>query len=651
MKLNSFFKYMNQNHRLRCCVASLGIVIGSLASAATSTQTVSLNSGWNLVGNGLTEPIGVNSSLGNASLVTTVWKWNVSSSKWAFYAPSLPDGGAAYAAAKGYDFLTTIYGGEGFWVNASQPFSLTLEAAPQKLSSTFQEGKPGALRSGWNLVSVGDTLSARVFNASLGLTPPSAGAVAQNLTSLWAWDSTQGKWFFYAPQLDASGGSALKDYATAKGYLDFTTQSKNLGSGVGFWVNYPSSSEMDTIEPVLKAMMADWSSCTTSAKQHAATLVQGAYMGGKPVAAWIDEICSYGLGTIEPKNPRLVGLAGDKAIVVFTFSSNAHVGEIAFGFQKVNGTWKLLGVDAASPMDDPNVRHAFTLNLDSARSSKALFQFERYVDFWTNRSHFPNASMPASIEVFVIGADDAGTKWSTSAFPSTPDLILYPAPSNCSNLYTLDANKKDCNSFAYDSLYPSLFSKLESNTYSLALYKFKDANGNCFSCEASTGLPISGAVLGNAKTATQIFGSSVTAAQLSTSAGIAPTALSSEVKTNARRYFGMPSDTQLDTLSNALMSTNLSKTLTVPWNKPTKFNNPIDGVWGGTMACGTNNSWVNTEDVQVGLVDTSYVLNYNNPSSKNFNNASYVSITLANKKDLSEYAFYINANRNNICTN
>ena len=636
---------------LRRCMVCLGFVISALATAATSTQTLSLNSGWNLVGNGLTEPIGVSSSFGNSSLVTTVWKWNVSTSKWSFYAPSQPDGGAAYAASKGYDFLSTIYGGEGFWVNASQPFTLTLEAAPQKLSSSFQEGKPGALRLGWNLVSVGDTVSARVFNANLGLTPPSAGVVAQNLTTLWAWDSTQGKWFFYAPLLDASGGTALKDYATTKGYLDFSTQSKNLGSGVGFWVNYPSSSEMDAIEPVLKAMMADWSSCTTSAKQHAATLVQGAYMGGKTVAAWIDDICSYGLGTIEPKNPRLIGLAGDKAIVQVTFSSSKHVGDIAFAFQKANGTWKLLGVDAASPMDDPNVRHAFTLNLDSARSTKALFQFERYVDFWTERSNFPGASLPASIEVYVMSTDEIGTKWSASSFPSTPDLILYPAPSTCSNLYTLDASKKDCNSFAYDSLYPSLFTKLESTPYSVLLYKFKDATGNCFSCEASTGLPISGAVLGNAKTATQIFGSTVTASQLSTSAGIAPSVLSTEVKTNARRYFGMPTDVQLDTLTNALMSTNLSNTLTVPWSKATKFNNPIDGVWGGTVACGNNNSWVNTDNVQVGLTDTAYVVNYNNPSSKTFNNAGYVSITLAHKKDMAEYAFYIRASRSNICVN
>ena len=651
MVLRLGFKKFVQKISFGGCVATLCFVFSSLAVAETTTQTLSLNSGWNLVGNGLTEPIGVSGSFGNASLVTTVWKWNVSTSKWAFYAPSQADGGAAYAASKGYDFLSTIYGGEGFWVNASQPFSLTFEAAPQKLSSSFQEGKAGAMRLGWNLVSVGDTTSARVFNSNLGLTPPSAGFVPQNLTTLWAWDSTQAKWFFYAPQLDASGGTVLKDYIAAKGYLDFTTQSKNLGSGVGFWVNSPSSSEMDAIDPVIKAFMADVSSCTTSAKQHAATLVQGAYMGGTTVAAWLDNICSYGLGTLESKNPRLIGLAGDKAIVQVTFTGSTIAADIGFGFQKVNGTWKFMGLDVAAPMDDPNVRHAFILNLDSSRSTKALYQYERYVDFWTNRSHFTGATLPASIEVYLIGTEEASFKWTASGFPSTPDLILYPAPSTCSNLYTLDSTKKSCNSFADDASYPSMFAKLESNPYSLVMYKFKDANGKCLTCEASTGVPLAGSLLGNAKTVAQIFGSSVTAAQLATSAGIAPSAMSAVVKTNARRYFGMPTDTQLDTLSTSLLSTSLSNTLSVPWTKATKFNNPIDGVWGGTNACGSNTSWVDTTEVRVVPTDTAYNLTYNNPSSKTFNNAGYVSITLAHKKDMSEFAFYIRASRSSICTN
>jgi hypothetical protein len=60
-----------------------------------------------------------------------------------------------------------------------------------------------------------------------------------NLTSLWAWDSAQSQWYFYAPSLDAQGGTALVDYIGAKSYKDFISSGKTLGNGVGIWVNRP----------------------------------------------------------------------------------------------------------------------------------------------------------------------------------------------------------------------------------------------------------------------------------------------------------------------------------------------------------------------------------------------------------------------------
>ena len=77
--------------------------------------------GWNLAGGG--SSLIVAATFGNAANVSTVWKWNSSAGKWAFYTPSLADGGASYAASHGYDFLTTIDGGEGYWVNAKQAFA------------------------------------------------------------------------------------------------------------------------------------------------------------------------------------------------------------------------------------------------------------------------------------------------------------------------------------------------------------------------------------------------------------------------------------------------------------------------------------------------------------------------------------------------
>lgn len=49
---------------------------------------------------------------------------NITYPAWAFYTPSLTTAAlAAYAAGKGYDVLTTINSGEGFWVNAKISFT------------------------------------------------------------------------------------------------------------------------------------------------------------------------------------------------------------------------------------------------------------------------------------------------------------------------------------------------------------------------------------------------------------------------------------------------------------------------------------------------------------------------------------------------
>ena len=97
-------------------------VLGSIVNAAT----IDLLSGWNLLGNGIHDaPLPAATLFGNASQVVTVWKWLPATSKWAFYAPSMTAPNlAVYAAGKGYDVLTTIGSGEGYWVNALLGFSV-----------------------------------------------------------------------------------------------------------------------------------------------------------------------------------------------------------------------------------------------------------------------------------------------------------------------------------------------------------------------------------------------------------------------------------------------------------------------------------------------------------------------------------------------
>ncbi len=215
--------------------------------------------GWNLVGNGFQSPIAVASTFNDAARVTAVWKWvtagnatGVAYPAWAFYSPSLGDGGAAYAASRGYDFLTTIGAGEGFWVNARAPFSVPLSIATAVPSSSFMPavanpataGGAHALPQGWSLVATGDSPTPARFGSAIATalaTPPSAGQVYTNLTTLWAWDATRRGWYFWAPSLVNSSG--LASYIANKGYLDFaattTVPAGTLSPTTGFWVNMP----------------------------------------------------------------------------------------------------------------------------------------------------------------------------------------------------------------------------------------------------------------------------------------------------------------------------------------------------------------------------------------------------------------------------
>ena len=203
------------------------------------TVTLNFALGWNLMGNSVNSPLDVATTLGNPANVTTVWKWIPATSRWAFYAPSMTAPAlATYAASKGYDVLSTINGGEGFWVNAKSVFTAQLPTGTAISSTSFanQTTPPNGLPMGWSLIAVGDNPLPRNFANTLSVTPPVAPAIAAtSLTTLWAWDSTLSNWYFYAPSLDNSGGLAA--YITSKGYLDFAT--KMLYPTMGFWVNHP----------------------------------------------------------------------------------------------------------------------------------------------------------------------------------------------------------------------------------------------------------------------------------------------------------------------------------------------------------------------------------------------------------------------------
>ena len=209
---------------LSTSITAENLVIVTRVATLPDTVAVNMAAGWNLVGNGVDKSIDVGVTFADASRFATVWKWQAAQSVWGFYAPALAaKGGTAladYAAAKGYQVLTTLSGGEGFWVNALQAGSINMPSTGNLVTA-----QGSLLTPGWNLVSVGKTATPKQFSDAQGA----------SISTLWAWDNPLSQWYFYAPSLDASG--ALVNYIAGKGYLDFNQHSKALSSGTGFWVN------------------------------------------------------------------------------------------------------------------------------------------------------------------------------------------------------------------------------------------------------------------------------------------------------------------------------------------------------------------------------------------------------------------------------
>jgi hypothetical protein len=206
----------------------------SCVVGGTLTVGINVTLGWNLLGNPVKQSIAVADTFGDASKVTSVWKWDVAAANWYFFAPGMSAADLqAYGASQGYAVLAEINGGDGYWVNAKTQANLG------SVTGDAINLRESSLSSGWNLVSTASLVTPQYFNLTLSTTPPTLGQVPINLTSLWAWDSVQSNWFFYAPSMEAQGGSALADYIAAQRYQDFAAGSKTLGNGAGFWVRRP----------------------------------------------------------------------------------------------------------------------------------------------------------------------------------------------------------------------------------------------------------------------------------------------------------------------------------------------------------------------------------------------------------------------------
>ena len=211
----------------------------SVSNSVTPFANISLSisNGWNLIGNSFNNYLSVANLFGDSAQVLSVWKWDSTYSKWFFYSPSMtPISLSTYASNQGYEILTTINPGDGFWLNAASNFALQLPSGNAITNSNFLSTGNLALRSGWSLISIGQTKTPSSFNNGLSIAPPTTGTIANNLISLWAWDPVNATWYFYSPSLDSSG--SLITFLKNQGYEAFT--SAGLSPGTGFWVNVPT---------------------------------------------------------------------------------------------------------------------------------------------------------------------------------------------------------------------------------------------------------------------------------------------------------------------------------------------------------------------------------------------------------------------------
>ncbi len=104
--------------------AKEGMELGDLP---LSSQSITINQGWNLFGVRVLKDLEVPKAM-EACLdsIQSVWKWVGTSKKWAVFIPSYGSGLAAYLEEKGFSSLTRLYYGEGFWVRGGAQCALAL---------------------------------------------------------------------------------------------------------------------------------------------------------------------------------------------------------------------------------------------------------------------------------------------------------------------------------------------------------------------------------------------------------------------------------------------------------------------------------------------------------------------------------------------
>ena len=215
-----------------------GMLFAFTTATAQVQQSYQLQTtqGWNLLGNSVDKSINIATMFGDTNKVTSVWKWDNTGNRWMFYAPSLSTAELqSYISSNGFGLLTTIEGGEGYWVNAKTATDYGTQTGLGVISPK--------LGAGWNLVASGGTADSSTVSVEM-FSHISKKVV--DVTSVWQWAGM--KWNFYAPALMMDG--TLSSYQTANKYGPITGSVSGVGKG--FWVKGDAAKVVTPI-PVLRS--------------------------------------------------------------------------------------------------------------------------------------------------------------------------------------------------------------------------------------------------------------------------------------------------------------------------------------------------------------------------------------------------------------
>lgn len=257
------------------------------AGTTISYAWQAVKQGWYLLGNSLNSSIDVRASFSDVNSFNTVWKWDPSLARWAFYSPVLDAAGgtalADYASSHGYAMLDTIYPGEGFWVNAKTA-TTQLTRSGTAFALTGDQLLPG-----WSLAASGADVSAPNLVAALG-----------DVTTFWAWDDVSAQWYFYAPQLATN--NTLASYNASHNYLDFG--SLGMGNGRGFWINHALTNPASPVAlPPAAPGKPVWSSEVSN-------------LGSVYVVNSGGEVLGAGAAVVSPANTRETTLASNGYLTI-----------------------------------------------------------------------------------------------------------------------------------------------------------------------------------------------------------------------------------------------------------------------------------------------------------------------------------------------